>query len=64
MVLDANTGEHRTTVNIKAAAKLRTVESGTYPRFRKVEACAELSPIGEDDLVVPTPYRETMTRLA
>jgi hypothetical protein len=27
MVLDADTGEHRTTVNIEKAAKLRTVEA-------------------------------------
>jgi hypothetical protein len=54
MVMDANTGKHRTTVNIEAAAKLRTVESGSCPRFRKVEACAESPPTGEDDLILPT----------
>ena len=39
MAMDANTGKHRSTVDIEQAAKLRT-ESGTYPRFRKAEACA------------------------
>ena len=53
-VLDANTKRRRTTVNIEKAAKLRTVESATYPRSRKAEACAESPPAGEDDLVVPT----------
>jgi hypothetical protein len=55
MVMDANTGKHRSTVNIEKAAKLRTVETGTYPRFRRVETYAESPPVGEDDyLVVPT----------
>ena len=55
MVMDANTGKHRTTVNIEAAAKLRTVETGTCPRFRRLETCAGSPPAGEDDyLVLPT----------
>jgi hypothetical protein len=54
MVLDANTGTHRSTVNIEIAAKLRAVETGTYPRFRKAEACAGTPYTGEDDLVLPT----------
>jgi hypothetical protein len=54
MVLDASTGRHRTTVNIEIAAKLRVVETGTYPRFHKAEACAETPYTGEDDLVLPT----------
>ena len=54
MVMDANTGKHRSTIDVKKAAKLRTVELGTYPRFRKVEACAGTPYTGENDLVVPT----------
>ena len=53
MAMDANTGKHRSTVDIEQAAKLRT-ESGTYPRFRKAEACAGTPYTGEDDLVMPT----------
>jgi hypothetical protein len=53
-VMDANTHGHRSTVDIEKAAKVRAVETGTYPRFRKAETCAESPPAGEDDLVVPT----------
>jgi hypothetical protein len=34
MVIDANTGKHRTTVNIEIAAKLRVVETGPYTKSR------------------------------
>jgi hypothetical protein len=52
--MDANTHEHRSTVDIEKAGKVRAVETGTYPRFRKAEACAETPYTGEDDLVLPT----------
>ena len=52
--MDANTGKHRSTVDIEKAAKSRTVESGFCPRFRRVEVCAESPPTGEDDLILPT----------
>jgi hypothetical protein len=38
MVVDANTGKHRTTVNIEKAAKLRMVETANAPRFRNAES--------------------------
>jgi hypothetical protein len=55
MVLDVITGTHRTTVNIEAAAKLRT-EAGPYgPRFVRFRETVVGRPhTGEDDLVVPT----------
>jgi len=56
-VLDANTKKHRTSIDIEIAAKLRTVESGTYPRFRRVEACAGTPYTGDDDIVMPTHAR-------
>ena len=54
MMLDANTKKHRSTIDIEKAAKLRTIETSTYPRFRKVETCAGTPYAGEDDLVLPT----------
>ena len=39
-MLDGKTGRPRTIIDIERAAKLRTVETGNAPRFRKV-ACAE-----------------------
>jgi hypothetical protein len=39
-MIDATTGKHRTTVNIEKAARRTTVETGTYPRFRRAETCA------------------------
>jgi len=53
-VIDAITGSHRSTVNIKKAASLRTAETGTWPRFRRAETYAERPFAGETDLpVVP-----------
>jgi hypothetical protein len=46
-MLDGATGKPRTIINIEKAAKLRTVETGTYPRFRRIETCAESPPAGE-----------------
>ena len=55
MVMDANTGQHRTTVNIGAAAKLRTEEGPYGPRFvRFRETVVERPHTGEEDLVLPT----------
>jgi len=39
-MLDGKTGRPRTIIDIEKAARLRTVETGNAPRFRKV-ACAE-----------------------
>src|SRR5262249_14296748 len=39
-LLDGETGKPRTIIDIEKAAKVRTVETGTYPRFRRVETCA------------------------
>jgi hypothetical protein len=48
-ILDGATGKPRTFINIEKAAKLRTVESETYSRFRKVvETCAESPCTGEE----------------
>jgi hypothetical protein len=52
-VLDANTGKHRTTVNIEKAAKLRTVEAPHGPVFVNHRPLDQPY-AGEDDLVVPT----------
>jgi hypothetical protein len=46
VVLDANTGKHRSTVNIEKAAKFATVETGSYPRLRRAETYAQRSPAG------------------
>jgi hypothetical protein len=55
MVMDASTGKHRTTVNIEAAAKLRTEEGPYGPRFvRFRETVVERPHTGEEDLVLPT----------
>jgi hypothetical protein len=52
-VIDANTGKHRTTVNIEKAAKLRTVEAPHGPIFVKHSPLNQPY-AGEDDLVLPT----------
>src|SRR5690242_19069782 len=49
-VMDAITGKHRSTVHIEKAARLRTVETGTYPRFRTAETYAQRPSAGEIDL--------------
>jgi len=55
MVMDTNTGQHRTTVNIEVAAKLRTEEGPYGPRFvRFRETVVERPHAGEEDLVLPT----------
>src|SRR5262245_61022863 len=46
-VIDGATGRPRTIINIDKAPRVRTVETGTYPRFRRVEICAEAPPAGE-----------------
>ena len=53
MVLDANTSRHRTTVNIEAAAKLRTEEGPYGPRIVSLrETAVERPYTGEEDLVL------------
>jgi hypothetical protein len=56
MVMDANTGQHRTTVNIEAAAKPRTEEGPYGPRcVRFRETVVERPHTGEENYsVVPT----------
>src|SRR5262245_16475371 len=43
-MLDGATGTRRTVINIEKAANVRIVETGTYPRFRRIETCAESPP--------------------
>lgn len=46
-MLDGATGKPRTIIKIEKVAKVRTVETGTYPRFRRIETCAESPPAAE-----------------
>ena len=46
-LLDGTTGKPRTIINIEKAAKVRTVETGTCPRFRRIETYAESPPAAE-----------------
>jgi hypothetical protein len=58
-ILDANTGKHRTTVNVEQAAEIRTEEGPYGPRFvRFRETVVERPYTGEDDLVFQ-PYLQT-----
>ena len=50
-LLDGATGKPRTIINIEKAAKVRTVETGTYARFRCIETCAESPPAAETEMV-------------
>jgi hypothetical protein len=50
-MLDGATGKPRTIIDIEKAAKVRTVETGTYPRFRRVERYAESPPAAETQVV-------------
>ena len=50
-MLDGATGKPRTIIDIEKAAKVRTVETGTYPRFRRVERYAESPPAAETHVV-------------
>ena len=47
VMLDGKTHRPRTIINIARAAKLRTVETGNAPRFRRYEAYAQRPPAGE-----------------
>ena len=49
-MLDGATGKPRTIIDIEKAAKVRTVETGTYPRFRRIETYAEGPPAAETQL--------------
>ena len=54
-VHDANTGKHRSTVDIEKAAKVRTEERPHGPRFVKYQqAVVDRPPAGEEPLVLPT----------
>src|SRR5262245_5710933 len=46
-MLDGATGKARTIINIEKAAKVRTVETGAHPGFRRIETCAESPPTAE-----------------
>ena len=46
-MLDGATGKPRTIIDIEKAAKVRTVETGTHPRFRRIERYAESPPAAE-----------------
>jgi hypothetical protein len=39
-MLNGKTGQPRTIIDIEKAARLRTVETGNAPRFRRHETCA------------------------
>jgi hypothetical protein len=54
-VLDANTGKHRSTVNIEKAAKLRADYLRTrFVKWKAYSAASVASRTAEEDLVVPT----------
>ena len=46
-MLDGATGKPWTIIDIEKAAKVRTVETGTHPRFRRIERYAESPPAAE-----------------
>jgi hypothetical protein len=48
-MLDGKTGKPRTIIDIEKAARLRTVETGNAPRFRRIEACAEGAQTAQTD---------------
>src|SRR5215813_12447299 len=50
-LVDGETGKPRTIIDIEKAAKVRTVETGTYPRFRRYQTCAESPPTAETPAV-------------
>jgi hypothetical protein len=50
-MLDGATGKPRTIIDIEKAAKVRTVETGTYARFRRIERYAESPPAAETQVV-------------
>ena len=63
-MLDGLTGRPRTIINIEEAAKVRTVETGTYPRFRRIETCAESPPAAETPIGDAKPLKDTHMVLA
>ena len=50
-MLDGATDKPRTIIDIEKAAKVRTVETGTYPRLRRIERYAESPPAAETQVV-------------
>jgi hypothetical protein len=57
-LMDGETGKPRTIIDIEKAAKVRTVETGTCPRFRRIETCAESPPTVETGAVGIGPQRQ------
>src|SRR5262245_61186567 len=51
-VVDGETSKPRTIIDIEKTAKVRTVETGTSPRFRRIETCAESPPAAETPMGV------------
>ena len=65
MVMGANTGKHRTTVDIEAAAKLRTEEGPYGPRFVTFrETVVERPHTGEEDYWVVSTLPDTDKAIA
>ena len=58
-LLDGETGKPRVIIDIESAAKVRTVETGTYPRFRRIETCAESPPAAETPMSDSRPLKDT-----
>src|SRR5262249_7866421 len=58
-LVDGKTGKPRTTIDIEIAAKVRTVETGSAPRFRRIETCAESPPAAETPIDDSRPLKDT-----
>src|SRR5262245_33854351 len=58
-LMDGETGKPRTIIDIERAAKVRTVETGTYPRFRRIKTCAESPPAAETPIGDARPHKDT-----
>src|SRR5262245_29558520 len=58
-MLDGDTGTPRTIINIEKAAKVRTVETGSAPCFRRIETCAESPPAAETPIGDTRPIKDT-----
>jgi hypothetical protein len=58
-LLDGETGKPRVIIDIESAAKVRTVETGTCPRFRRIETCAESPPAAETPMSDSRPLKDT-----
>jgi hypothetical protein len=58
-LVDGETGKPRTIINIEKAAKVRTVETGSAPRFRRIETCAESPPAAKTRMGDSRPLKDT-----